>query len=78
MTLRDAAFWTLHVLCSRHVALRGLIIRGSMDYPNNDGRDGAPLLVAGIVGRWAEARRMGPAAAPSKAPSTPSDTAKHA
>lgn len=45
MSLHDAAFWTLHVLWSRHVVLQGLIIRGSMDFPNNDGRDGGLLSV---------------------------------
>ncbi|EFJ52265.1 hypothetical protein VOLCADRAFT_44529, partial [Volvox carteri f. nagariensis] len=39
MALRDSAFWTLHVRDSEHVFMRGLVVEGDMNFPNNDGID---------------------------------------
>ncbi|PNH05100.1 putative polygalacturonase [Tetrabaena socialis] len=39
VTLRDSAFWTLHVLHSDHVRVLGVTVLGDFDFPNNDGID---------------------------------------
>ncbi|KAG2489907.1 hypothetical protein HYH03_011546 [Edaphochlamys debaryana] len=39
VTLADSAFWTLHVIGSSHVGLRGLSVYGDAAFPNNDGID---------------------------------------
>ncbi|GIL45471.1 hypothetical protein Vafri_2705 [Volvox africanus] len=39
LTLRDSAFWTLHIRDSDRVVVQGLTVEGDMDFPNNDGID---------------------------------------
>ncbi|GLI64175.1 hypothetical protein VaNZ11_007366, partial [Volvox africanus] len=39
LTLRDSAFWTLHIRDSDRVLVQYLTVKGDMDFPNNDGID---------------------------------------